>query len=151
MRGSVSADIFVVDSLRSARKPSRSPAKPKSRNRASKPGSRSEKIALLEISPLGMQRALREYDDREVTAPLAGGNLAHEFNNLLTVILGHTEFLLKRDESKESSRLRITEIRSAAERGAVLTKQLLAFTRGQSPSPRSVTSEPHRKTERQQD
>jgi signal transduction histidine kinase len=147
----VSADIFVVDSERSARKPSRSPAKPKSRHQASRRGPRSEKIALLEISPLGTQLPAPEYDDREVMTPFAGGNPAHEFNHLLTVILGHTEFFLKRDESKESSRLRITEIRSATERGAVLTKQLLAFTRGQSPSPRHVTSEPHSKIERQQD
>lgn len=147
----MSADIFVVDSERSARKPSRSPAKPKSRHQASKPGPCSGKIALLEISPLGTHPPAPEYDDREVMTPFAGGNLAHEFNNLLTVILGHSEFLLKRDESKESSRLRITEIRSAAERGALLTGQLLAFTRGQSPSPRGVASEPHRKIERQQD
>jgi hypothetical protein len=151
MRGSVSADIFVVDSARSATNSSRSLAKPKSLNQASKPGPRSGKIALLETSPLATHPPVPECDDREVMSPFAGGNLAHEFNNLLTVILGHTEFLLKRDESKESSRLRITEIRSAAERGAQLTKQLLAFTRGQSPSPRGVASEPYRKTEHQQD
>ena len=151
MRGSVPADIFVVDSLGSARKPSRLPAKPKSRNQASKPGSRTGKIAPLEMSPFGTHPPVPERDDREAMSPFAGENLAHEFNNLLTVILGQTEFLLKRDESKESSRLRVTEIRSAAERGRQLTKQLLAFTRGQSPSPRGVTSEPHRKTEHQQD
>jgi phospho-acceptor domain-containing protein len=151
MRGSVSTDIFVVDSARSAGKPPRSPAKPKSRDQGSKAGPRSGKIAPLEISPPGPHPTVPEHDDREATSPPAGGNLAHEFNNLFTVILGHTEFLLKRDESKESSRLRVAEIRSAAERGALLTKHLLAFTRGQSPSPRGVTSEPHRKTERRQD
>ena len=101
MRGSVSADIFVVDSARSARKPSRLLAKPKSPNPASKAGPRSGKIALLEMSPPGTHPPVPEYDDREVMSPFAGGNLAHEFNNLLTVILGHTEFLLKRDESKK--------------------------------------------------
>jgi two-component system cell cycle sensor histidine kinase/response regulator CckA len=61
---------------------------------------------------------------------LAGG-IAHDFNNLLTVILGHSEFLLRRDEPRESSRLRIVEIRKAAERGAWLTSQLLAYSRNQ--------------------
>lgn len=61
---------------------------------------------------------------------LAGG-IAHDFNNLLTVILGHTEFLLKRDEPRQSSRLRVEEIRKAAERGAWLANQLLAYSRNQ--------------------
>ena len=66
----------------------------------------------------------------EAMGQLAGG-IAHDFNNLLTVILGHSEFLLKRDESKESSRARVEEIRKAAERGAWLTNQLLAYSRNQ--------------------
>ena len=61
---------------------------------------------------------------------LAGG-IAHDFNNLLTVILGHSEFLLKRKESQEVSRSRVEEIRKAAERGAWLTNQLLAYSRNQ--------------------
>jgi two-component system, cell cycle sensor histidine kinase and response regulator CckA len=59
------------------------------------------------------------------------GSIAHDFNNLLTVILGHTEFLLRREEPRESARRRITEIRKAAERGAWLTSQLLAYSRNQ--------------------
>jgi CheY-like chemotaxis protein len=66
----------------------------------------------------------------EAIGQLAGG-IAHDFNNLLTVILGHSEFLLKRDEPRESSRLRVQEIRKAAERGAWLTSQLLAYSRNQ--------------------
>jgi two-component system cell cycle sensor histidine kinase/response regulator CckA len=61
---------------------------------------------------------------------LAGG-IAHDFNNLLTVILGHSEFLLRRDEPKENARQRIVEIRKAAQRGAWLTSQLLAYSRNQ--------------------
>ena len=66
----------------------------------------------------------------EAIGQLAGG-IAHDFNNLLTVILGHSQFLLKRDESRERSRLRVAEIRKAAERGAWLTSQLLAYSRNQ--------------------
>ena len=66
----------------------------------------------------------------EAIGQLAGG-IAHDFNNLLTVILGHSEFLLGRAETESSRRERIEEIRKAAERGAWLTNQLLAFTRNQ--------------------
>ena len=66
----------------------------------------------------------------EAIGQLAGG-IAHDFNNLLTVILGHSEFLLKRAESREDTRMRVEEIRKAAERGAWLTSQLLAYSRNQ--------------------
>jgi len=66
----------------------------------------------------------------EAIGQLAGG-IAHDFNNLLTVILGHSEFLLKRGESRENFRMRVEEIRKAAERGAWLTSQLLAYSRNQ--------------------
>jgi two-component system cell cycle sensor histidine kinase/response regulator CckA len=66
----------------------------------------------------------------EAIGQLAGG-IAHDFNNLLTVILGHSEFLLRRNESPKQVRSRVDEIRKAAERGAWLTNQLLAFSRNQ--------------------
>ncbi|MBZ5659210.1 MAG: hypothetical protein LAO08_02280 [Acidobacteriia bacterium] len=62
------------------------------------------------------------------------GEFAHQLNNLLTVILGHTEFLLKRKESPEVSRLRVEEIRRAAESGIRLTNQLLHSTGLQPPA-----------------
>jgi len=66
----------------------------------------------------------------EAIGQLAGG-IAHDFNNLLTVILGHSEFLLQRAEPAKNRRVRMEEIRKAAERGAWLTNQLLAFSRNQ--------------------
>ena len=66
----------------------------------------------------------------EAIGQLAGG-IAHDFNNLLTVILGNSEFLLKRNETAAKRRERIDEIRKAAERGAWLTSQLLAYSRNQ--------------------
>ena len=75
-------------------------------------------------------RAAQQASKMEAIGRLAGG-IAHDFNNLLTVILGHSEFLLKRDESRANFRLRVEEIRKAAERGAWLTSQLLAYSRNQ--------------------
>ena len=76
------------------------------------------------------ERVAQQISKMETIGQLAGG-IAHDFNNLLTVILGHSEFLLKRNETGGSRRGRIEEIRKAAERGAWLTNQLLAFSRNQ--------------------
>lgn len=70
-------------------------------------------------------RAIQQAGSVEPAGPLAR-EFVHDLNNLLTVISGHTEFLLKRKESPEISRARVEEIRNAAERGAWLAKQLLA-------------------------
>ena len=72
----------------------------------------------------------RQHGKMLAIGQLAGG-IAHDFNNLLTVILGHTEFLLRREEPRENSHRRISEIRKAAQRGAWLTSQLLAYSRNQ--------------------
>jgi two-component system cell cycle sensor histidine kinase/response regulator CckA len=68
---------------------------------------------------------------------LAGG-VAHDFNNLLTVINGYCEMLLS-DVSEESPlHERLKEIRSAGDRAASLTQQLLAFSRRQIVQPTVV-------------
>src|SRR5258708_3673005 len=79
---------------------------------------------------LAADRVAQQVSRMEAIGQLAGG-ISHDFNNLLTVILGHSEFLLKRDEPAMSRRVRIDEIRKAAERGAWLTNQLLAYSRNQ--------------------
>ncbi len=66
---------------------------------------------------------------------LAGG-IAHDFNNMLGVILGHTEIALGELESGHPLKDKILVISKAAKRSADLTRQLLAFARKQSISPK---------------
>jgi signal transduction histidine kinase len=70
----------------------------------------------------------------EMVGRLTGG-FAHDFNNLLTVILGNAEMLNGRREDEAKRDLRIEAIRQAADRGRVLTRQLLAFARRQHLNP----------------
>ncbi len=80
---------------------------------------------------------LRQSQKMEVVGQLAGG-VAHDFNNLLTSILGHGEIVLRDAGLAESMRRDIEEIQAAAERGAALTRQLLAFSRRQVLVPRTL-------------
>jgi PAS domain S-box-containing protein len=67
----------------------------------------------------------------EALGRLAGG-IAHDFNNLLTVVVGYGDQLLKQLPDGDPLRADADEIRKAGERGARLTRQLLAFSRRQS-------------------
>jgi two-component system cell cycle sensor histidine kinase/response regulator CckA len=66
----------------------------------------------------------------ETIGRLAGG-IAHDFNNLLTVIKGYTQLSLDHIREGDPCRENIEEIKSAAERAAELTNQLLTFSRRQ--------------------
>lgn len=66
---------------------------------------------------------------------LAGG-VAHDFNNMLGVILGHTELALLKVPSTEQVYGNLKEIEKAAQRSADLTRQLLAFARKQTVMPK---------------
>ena len=80
---------------------------------------------------------LRQAQKMEAVGQLTGG-LAHDFNNLLTVILGNLERAQARVTDEKLAR-QIDHARQAAERGAGLTRQLLAFSRTQSLTSKSVS------------
>ncbi len=73
----------------------------------------------------------------ESVGRLAGG-VAHDFNNMLGVILGHAELALSRSDTESPIRADLEQIQLAGQRSADLTGQLLAFARRQVASPRVV-------------
>ncbi|WP_395622225.1 PAS domain-containing protein [Sphingomonas daechungensis] len=75
------------------------------------------------------QAQLRQSQKMEALGQLTGG-IAHDFNNLLTVVVGGLDLLTKRIEDEKLKRY-ATNALTAAERGARLTGQLLAFSRVQ--------------------
>ena len=66
----------------------------------------------------------------EALGQLTGG-LAHDFNNLLTAILGACELAIRNIDNPDKVRRMLDGVRGSAQRGAGLTKQLLAFARAQ--------------------
>lgn len=76
------------------------------------------------------QAQLVQAQKMETVGHMAGG-IAHEFNNLLTVVLGRIALLLDQLPSDNPGRQSIEHIQKAADRAALLTRQLLAFSRRQ--------------------
>jgi PAS domain S-box-containing protein len=86
---------------------------------------------------VGLEEQLRVAQKLEAIGRLAGG-VAHDFNNMLTVIGGNGEILDRALAPGASERLLLGEIREAAARAALLTRQLLAFSRTQILAPQVV-------------
>jgi signal transduction histidine kinase len=77
-----------------------------------------------------IERQTQQAQKLEALCRLAG-KVAHDFNNVLTVIGGYTEMLLSTSELEESDRTALEEMNHVAEQAAVLSRQLLAFSRRQ--------------------
>jgi PAS domain S-box-containing protein len=82
-----------------------------------------------------LKEQLVQAQKMESIGRLAGG-VAHDFNNMLGVILGHAEMAMHAVDPGGELHAGLLEIRRAAERSADLTRQLLAFARRQTISPR---------------
>ena len=87
--------------------------------------------------PRRIDERLLQVQKMEAVARLAGG-IAHEFNNLLTTIIGAAELLSYRLGHEPELRAELQGIRTATDRAATLVRRLLTFARRQGGRPRVV-------------
>ncbi|MBI4862801.1 MAG: PAS domain-containing protein [Candidatus Riflebacteria bacterium] len=108
-------------------------------------GSRTCRITLSDIT--GRKRAEAEHDELQASLAqarklesvgLLAGGVAHEFNNILTTILGYSELMAEGFSRGDPLASDLAEIRTSADRAVRLTSQLLAFARRQLLEPRAV-------------
>ncbi len=81
-----------------------------------------------------LKRQVAQASKMQAVGQLAGG-VAHDFNNILTAVLGSCDLMLMRHTPGDSDYDDIQQIRSNANRAASLTRQLLAFSRQQTLRP----------------
>ena len=81
-----------------------------------------------------LKRQVAQATKMQVVGQLAGG-VAHDFNNILTAIIGHSDLMLMRHTPGDSDYDDIQQIKSNSNRAAGLTRQLLAFSRQQTLRP----------------
>ncbi len=83
------------------------------------------------------EERLRQAQKMEAVGQLTGG-VAHEFNNLLAVVIGNLELISEGGDDDKKFRRRVSNALLAADRGAGLTQRLLSFSRQQPLAPRST-------------
>ena len=86
---------------------------------------------------LELEAQLRQLQKMEAVGRLAGG-VAHDFNNILTAILGYSSMLLQEKKLDGDTAEQLKEIAKAADRASHLTRQLLTFSRKQAMQPKAL-------------
>ena len=84
-----------------------------------------------------LEERLRQSQKMEAIGQLAAG-VAHDFNNILTVIRGHVSLQLAGSHLEGASRSSLAQVLAASERASSLTRQLLSFSRRQVAQPRAM-------------
>nr|NJM04700.1 response regulator [Desulfobacula sp.] len=93
-----------------------------------------DKLRRVDTERERLQQQLTQAQKLESVGRLAGG-VAHDFNNMLMVILGHTGMLLEDISAEDPNRTNLEAIHQAARKSADLTRQLLTFARRQTIAP----------------
>ena len=104
------------------------------------PTDENEVVALVHevLIPSRLEEHMLHSQRMEIVGHLAGG-VAHDFNNLLTAILGYCQLGMRAPSPAEGLSTSLQHIQKAAERGAGLCRQLLAFSSRQTVEPRVVS------------
>jgi PAS domain S-box-containing protein len=84
----------------------------------------------MEAERAALENQLRQAQKMEAVGQLAGG-VAHDFNNILSAIIGYSHLALMKIGDNDPNRHNIQQIMASSERAAVLTQSLLAFSRKQ--------------------